>query len=63
MNFVLLFYYTAMNMSSNWTEKIYSEMFLSCLMKSIFGYFDLYAIQAPPLLNFGPLPEIDFFDV
>ena len=24
------------------------------------GYFDLYAIQAPPPLNFGPPPEIDF---
>ena len=25
------------------------------------GYFDLYAIQAPPLLGFGAPPEIDFF--
>ena len=26
------------------------------------GYFDLYAIQAPPLLNFGASPEIGFFN-
>ena len=25
------------------------------------GYFDLYASQAPPLLDFGAPPEIDFF--
>ena len=31
--------------------------------KSKNGYFDLYAIQAPPLLKNGPLPEIDFLDV
>ena len=30
----------------------------------MFGYSDLYAIQAtPPLLKFGPPTEIDFFDV
>ena len=36
------------------------KIFWTC---KIFGYFDLYAIQAPSLLNFGPPPDIDFFDV